>query len=54
MLMKYLLIAAILLCASGSVLAQEDIKEKHAVYALCVEHIEKDPHTRLSSIAVTT
>jgi len=44
MLMKYLLIAAILLCASGSVLAQEDIKEKHAVYALCVEHIEKDPH----------
>ena len=42
--MKYLLIAAILLCASGSVLAQEDIKEKHAVYALCVEHIEKDPH----------
>jgi len=44
MLMKYLLIAAILMCASGSVPAQEDIKAKHAVYALCVEHIEKDPH----------
>lgn len=42
--MKYLLMTAILLCASGPVLAQEDIPAKHAVYALCVEHIEKDPH----------
>ena len=44
MLMKYLLIAAILMCASGPVLAQEDVKAKHAVYTLCVENIEKDPH----------
>ncbi len=42
--MKYLLMAAMLLCASGATLAQEDIQAKHAVYALCIEHIEKDPH----------
>ena len=42
--MRYLLIGAVLMCACGPVLAQEDIQAKHAVYALCVEHIEKDPH----------
>ena len=42
--MKYLLMAAVLLCTSGVTLAQEDIQAKHAVYALCIEHIEKDPH----------
>jgi hypothetical protein len=41
--MKYFLIAAILLCVSGPVVAQEDIQAKHAVYALCFENIEKDP-----------
>lgn len=42
--MKFFLIAAILLTASGFALAQEDIKAKHAAYARCVENIEKDPH----------
>jgi len=42
--MKYLLMVAILLTASASTLAQEDIQAKHAGYALCIEHIEKDPH----------
>lgn len=45
--MKYFLIAAILLCASGFARAQqtpEEIKAKHAAYARCVENIEKDPH----------
>lgn len=41
--MKYFLMAAILLSTGGSTLAQEDIKAKHAAYALCVEHTEKDP-----------
>jgi len=42
--MKYRLMVAILMCANGPVLAQEDIKAKHAAYYLCIEHIEKDPH----------
>jgi hypothetical protein len=42
--MKYFFIAAILLCASGVTLAQEDVKAKHAAYFLCIENIENDPH----------
>ena len=42
--MKYFLIPAFLLLASGSVLAQEDIKAKHDAYFLCLDNIEKDPH----------
>jgi hypothetical protein len=42
--MKYFLMIAILLSLSGSALAQEDVKVKHAAYNLCIDHIEKDPH----------
>src|SRR5678816_3366728 len=42
--MKYFLVAAILLCISGSTPAQEDVKAKHAAYSLCTDNIEKDPH----------
>lgn len=42
--MKYFLMIATLLSISGSALAQEDVRAKHAAYYRCVDHIEKDPH----------
>jgi len=42
--MKYFLIIALLLLASGTTLAQADSDTKHAAYYRCTENIQKDPH----------